>query len=324
MQEMPNSVDYAYYPSYIHLALEMMPDLYSPEDVDRLEEQWGELDEQTLLAALPVCEGVDRVFVLVAVGTCCYTANPALKEVLLPFLESQVPMERWAAALCLGKLQEAQALPHLLTMLTEFLPPQEQYMAAPRQHLVVTQYDLWRTYIPGLLATWHVSSLLPSLRQALLTLLSVQTAGPQSLRVAQNLFPTEYAFTEFQARVSQKNRVRDIPPQTVQVFHNYEALQRYWKETVESLVYVLGQKEAWGVLTGISYKDKQYLDALYVQLIMGYLSPHYPRITAMEWDEMPAIQVQVKHYLQCTFGLDKEEQEACIQSYEQKILPSPF
>lgn len=88
---------------------------------------------------------------------------PEAALLLRPFLRSADKRERWVSATLLGRQREEEALPILLSMLTDELPLKrldegEAYDA---------WYDCWRFYAPRLLRAWQVPDLAPLLRQAL-------------------------------------------------------------------------------------------------------------------------------------------------------------
>ena len=299
MEKMPMSTTFRYHPSYVHLALELLPNLYSSKDADDFEERYGGFDVPTLLRALREGSPLDKYFALSTLGVRAYTEDPFLSEDVLPFLQSPFSIERWISALCLGQMNEPEAFPVLTTMLTEFFPPHKQYMSERFKGEVEWHYDHWRAYIPALFVQWNQYASIPQLRFALQEVLRVEQEGIR--------------------------QIRDLALLPVGVIErNSMFIKRLWEEYVNTLVYALGCFKAMGVLTDLAYVDKARLAGLRVQLIMGFLDEQYHNITAHEWDNIPAIQTQVINLLEHTFGLSKEEQQYCVRCYEEEILPSPF
>lgn len=123
-------------------------------------QRWGELSIQTLLHVLTVGTSEEKVLALLALG---YSNTVQARATLLPYLQSTVPMERWAGALCLGEIKEERALPVLIDMLDEFLPPQHH----PLEH-EGGLYHSWRMKAVALLGEWERGDLASILRQALM------------------------------------------------------------------------------------------------------------------------------------------------------------
>jgi hypothetical protein len=86
------------------------------EPLEIFASHWGGLDLDAFQWALREGEEEDRVLAIHAIGS---TMTPEAQSQLLPFLESRVPMERWASALWLGRMHDERALPVLQRMLDE-------------------------------------------------------------------------------------------------------------------------------------------------------------------------------------------------------------
>ncbi len=121
--------------------------------------RWGALDVPTFTHTLTVGTEEDKVLALLALG---YSGVSQARDVLLPYLQSANPMERWASALCLGELKEEQALPELIRMLDEFLLPRPYPLECEGG-----LYHFWRIKTAFLLGEWQRSDLAPVLRNAL-------------------------------------------------------------------------------------------------------------------------------------------------------------
>lgn len=136
--------------------------------IEAFAQRWGTLDVQTFMRVLAAGTGEEKVLALFALG---YSGVPQAKELLLPYLQSTAPMERWASALGLGAMKEERALPFLIHMLDEFLPP--------RVHPLEREggiYHFWRITIASLFGEWERSDLAPVLRQALRKSWSIEHA----------------------------------------------------------------------------------------------------------------------------------------------------
>src|SRR5690349_20411735 len=127
------------------------------EYLDELTYYWGGVDLGSLLRALTEGDERDRLFALHALG---YLGTEEAHRNLLAHLESERPLERWASAIGLGRMREGQVLPELVRMLTEFLPPDQEYRASP-------YYRGWRFCAPRILGAWGKSEAIVGLRGAL-------------------------------------------------------------------------------------------------------------------------------------------------------------
>jgi HEAT repeat protein len=123
--------------------------------------RWGGLDRHTLVRVLGQGQGDDILLAIFAVGD---IHNSESSDLLAPFLASSQPRERWASALCLGQMKDERALPVLLHMLTEFLPPDVQY--APEGYIEIS-FDDWRPTVALLVGEYGRLEVVPVLVQAL-------------------------------------------------------------------------------------------------------------------------------------------------------------
>lgn len=122
-------------------------------------EQWGGVDTQTIIRVLAEGKGDAKVLAILALG---YSGTLQADELLQPFLNSLEPIERWASALALGEMRDERALPVLVALLEEFLPP--------RLHPLEREgglYHYWRIKIVSLLGEWERKEFAPALRNAL-------------------------------------------------------------------------------------------------------------------------------------------------------------
>lgn len=120
-------------------------------------QRWGGLDIQTFRRVLKAGTHEEKVIALFALG---YSGQE--REQLLSFLQNPEPMERWASALVLGEIKEEHALPVLVALLDEFLPPQVDLLSPEGG-----QYHFWRIKAVSLLGEWGRRELVPVLHRAL-------------------------------------------------------------------------------------------------------------------------------------------------------------
>src|SRR5260370_28945868 len=90
------------------------------EDIAAFQERWGAVDLLTFARVLQQAQGDDQMVAAFAIG---HTRSAWARDLLLPFLRSDDPGVRWAAALSLGEMKYERARPVLARMLGEFLPP---------------------------------------------------------------------------------------------------------------------------------------------------------------------------------------------------------
>ena len=127
--------------------------------VEAFVQRWRELSVPTLRHVLTGGTPEEKVLALLALG---YSGTPQATAIVLPYLESPIPMERWASALCLGELKDEHALPVLIHILDEFLPPEHHPLEREGG-----LYHFWRMKAVALLGDWERNDLAPVLRQAL-------------------------------------------------------------------------------------------------------------------------------------------------------------
>ncbi len=92
-----------------------------------------------------------------------FSALPEAPTLLRPFLYSQVKQERWVSARFCGMWGDEEALPVLLSMLTDELPLQKD----EGEGVYDAWYDNWRVYAPQLLRKWQTPEIGEHLRQSL-------------------------------------------------------------------------------------------------------------------------------------------------------------
>lgn len=127
--------------------------------LDAFLQRWGGTERETLTQVLSTGTQEEQAIALFIIG---YSGIPQAQELLRPFLHSHTPLLRWVSALCLGELKDEQALPVLINLLDEFLPP--------RLHPFEREgglYQFWRIKAVSLLGAWQRDDLAPVLRRAL-------------------------------------------------------------------------------------------------------------------------------------------------------------
>lgn len=114
------------WPEHVVYALNSLGYEYPDDEeaVEKLQARLGGLELDRFIQILEEKPGEDRLFALFAVGA---KDSPSARALVAPFLESSHPKERWASALCLGEMKDERALPRLCEMLTEYLPPNQQF-----------------------------------------------------------------------------------------------------------------------------------------------------------------------------------------------------
>lgn len=286
---------------YVGKALEMMRyvDPYGDELRMGFKQHWGGYSLEALLRAVRDAASVEaegnarypdepeeRVFAIFAAA---YTGEPSVRNTLAPFLQSTNYHERWAAALGLGYLQDERALPVLMTMLTEYLPPQLRYA---RPGIPEWRNEIWRAQVPQILASaWRRPAFVPPLRNALGYVLHLQRNPLPEARA-------ELAALDVDVR---------------------QALTQDWAAFVDITVFALGRLGAFGALDGLELAPER-LRFLQVQMIMGALQHQYAGHHFDTWREMPGLRDAVARGLTHEFGLSAEPCAAALAAYEKDEL----
>ncbi len=150
------------WPAFLKRGLEMLCGEYRPlQEMKAFLARWGGVDRETLVRVLAEGEGEDRLLAICCIGE---SDLPQARTLLLPFLQSVHPQERWLSALYLGRKKEQLALPVLITMLTEYLPSEES--PAPEDMM---RFDELRGSVVSTLLLWKDASLVAAFRRALAT-----------------------------------------------------------------------------------------------------------------------------------------------------------
>src|SRR5258708_1342708 len=143
------------------------------EDIKAFAKRWGGLDLVTFAHVLHHAQGKDQMVATFAIG---HTHSAWAKEQLLPFLSSNDPGVRWAAALSLGDMRDTKALPVLIGMLQEFLPP--PYISLSEDEVESDWFEAKHLHVAGILGQWGDPALIPVLRDTLARVWLVEQQAP--------------------------------------------------------------------------------------------------------------------------------------------------
>jgi hypothetical protein len=249
------------------------------KEIEAFIKRWHGLDIESLMRVLKEGQGEDRVLAIFAVGK---LRSPRSRELLLPFLRSSQPMERWASALELGRMKEEAAFPILLNMLTEFFPPKE-WPSFEGDGLWI--YNGWRLDALLLLAEWTRPDAIPSLLAALSGYNQLEQLIPESITTARRYW----------------RQCQEQVMYTLGWLGYFEALP----QMVKALSIVQPTLSSWRVF-----------------LALGSLHAHkmHPDILRRSIPPKSELREQVMAILQEQFGLSSEEQERCLDYYKVQRL----
>ncbi len=125
---MGDSARRALYPEYVEFALsyiDFADEEEQEEFITSFLEHWEDFSLDAFGRVLRKADDIDeekeweRLFVLFGAG---HAKDEQGVTLILPYLESTRPKERWASAISLGTTGDRRAVPALCAMLTEFLP----------------------------------------------------------------------------------------------------------------------------------------------------------------------------------------------------------
>lgn len=266
------------WPPHVEYAVRKMAYEYASEEIAAFLKRWGGLERNNFIRALQEGQEDDRLLAFLAIS---YEDTPETHQLLLPFLESPHPKERWMSAFCLGTLRDERALPVLQTMLTEFLPPHVSYITLEgSQPYIDWFFQNRRPSIARLLGEWGRPDLIPTLVQAL-----------------RELLHHEYA----------------VGRRTV--------LGQAWRRSQNQIVYALGSLGTFELLqefevSEIRYRSWQVLFAMgAIHAHQG--NPDLFRETLRRH---PVLREQVKVALAERVGIiSAEEQERCLFCYDEVL-----
>lgn len=150
---------------------------WTQEDIQAFQARWGGVDLVTFAHVLHHGKGDDQVVAAFAVGSTC---SAWARDLLLPFLQSDDPGVRWAAALSLGEMKDERARPVLIRMLHEFLPPPY----TPLGEVGPDWFEIEHLQVAHLLGGWGDSALIPILRETLVRAWQAERDAPASINAA--------------------------------------------------------------------------------------------------------------------------------------------
>ncbi len=104
--------------------------------------------------------GDDQIVATFAIG---HTRSAWGRDLLRPFLQSDGPRVRWAAALSLGEIKDERARPVLVQTLQEFLPPPY----TPRGAMGHDWFEMEQLQVADLPGHWGDPVLVPALHETL-------------------------------------------------------------------------------------------------------------------------------------------------------------
>ena len=251
---------------------------YGPR-IQTFVQRWGGWDQETCLRILREGEGEDKLISLFLLGE---EPSKQVRSWLLPFLQSPQPKERWVCALVLGQMQAEEALPVLLSMLTEFFPPPEHPTFLGED---LWFYNMWRRRALLLLTAWPLPEVDSRLLQALYAYHELEQAIPEDHMIGRREWRKSQALVMY----------------TLGWHERFDLLD----EVVKALAIVQPTLSSWRVY-----------------LALGSLHAHriHPRITSLSLSKLPDLREQVKEVLQERFGLTEEDQERCLDYYQVQLF----
>src|SRR6266852_2064405 len=98
MPTLPDSVEHAFNAIRVINTEEWLQ-----ENIEAFQERWGGVDLLTFARVLQQAQGDDQMVAAFAIG---HTRSAWARGLLLPFLQSDDPGVRWAAALSLGEMKK--------------------------------------------------------------------------------------------------------------------------------------------------------------------------------------------------------------------------
>ncbi|HEY1351436.1 MAG TPA: HEAT repeat domain-containing protein [Ktedonobacteraceae bacterium] len=160
MSIQPETIDYAFHTLYYG----------GQADQERatFAQHWGGLSDEAFSRAIISGTREEKALAIFALGKEKTARSDALLGV---HLKSQEPMERWPAALILGERHDPRALPVLIALLDDALPPRVRPLERDGG-----LYHFWRLKTVALFSEWGQDDLIPVLRQALLSALKLEQA----------------------------------------------------------------------------------------------------------------------------------------------------
>lgn len=159
------------WPAYLKRGIDMLYGEYRPvEEMKAFLARWGGINLKTFVRVLSEGQDEERLLAICVIGE---SSLPRARALLLPFLSSDLPQALWISAIYLGRKKEKQALPILITMLTEYLPSKE--FPIPDNML---WFDELRVSAASTLMFWNDASLVAAYRRAFLTSVNAEQYLP--------------------------------------------------------------------------------------------------------------------------------------------------
>ncbi len=159
------------WPDFLKRGREMLYGEYQPDqEMKEFRARWGGVDRETFMRVLAEGKDEDRLLAICCIGE---SNLPQARTLLLPFLQSVDPKERWLSALYLGGRKEQRALPVLITMLTEYVP--SEAVPTPTD---MAWFDHYRGNVVSTLRLWEDASLVVAFRRALATSVNAEQYLP--------------------------------------------------------------------------------------------------------------------------------------------------
>lgn len=275
------------YPEYVEFALsciDFADEEEQEEFINSFLRHWGDFSLDSFVRVLRQADDIDeekeweRLFVLFGAG---HAKDAQGVTLILPYLESTRPKERWASAISMGATGDRRAVAALCAMLTEFLPTSlsdEQTLSGDDWF-----FFKYRGWAPSLLGQIGDQRAVPALRQACVHLVALLDQDSHS---PYNAFG------------------KDVSP-----------LVREATLLEATALYALGRLAAFGALAGIP-GTKPYVLTWSVQMVMGAMHGNYRWETLLEWSSHPEFLQVLRDNLDAWFGWTVEEREQAIAYYD--------
>lgn len=286
MTDIPEEQNISDLPAYLIFALEWVGyedptgEMVNTLRIEPFRKRWGGLDLATFAQVLKEGQGEERLLAIFAIG---YEDSLWARSLLLPLLESVHPLERWASALCLGRLKDERAFPALEHMLTEFLS-KVQY--DPKGYIELS-YEEWRAMAFRILGEWEDPKLAPMLGEGMRAIWR-------------------------QERHPEEPLSKDVR----------QMMRQQWKYCQKEAAYALGRLGAFEMMKKLDIPEPR-LSLLMIYGVLGFLHvrTYYPDIYTNfsgGWND-PVLKKQVAAVLQQRFGCSEEEQKRCIALYDEDL-----
>lgn len=321
------------WPRYLIYAVQGMQMHPIEEDayLSAFAQRWGGIDRSALAQALAEGAGDDRLVAIRALGHhSSHNSDPSASDLLLPFLESVDPVERWESATQLAIAGRLDAISVLGSLLVDTISVSlDDYLADGP-----SAFDDLRPGTPLMLAKLGGERAVPFLRRALLrlvTLLGQSSAFPEAEVLVPEHLPRHIddlsrskrghiheAFCPGRRRFLGPNGATVTPKDAIgwrEAGGSTAGFLANLLSNVDELVYALGVLGAFGALTGVG-APVVYLYLWTMQLVMGYMRDHVDSAilrAAVRGDG--ALRELAAPLLQRYFGLDEDEASRAVTLY---------